>query len=79
MATEPSRADRASQQAASSVRSIWVAVMVLAATIIACAAGFLAYLSGANPPASILAGGGAFGSSTLLFLAIAHYTDGGRR
>lgn len=57
-------------------RWIWVALMVLAAVIVAGLAGLLAHAGGANIPAAILTGGGAFAGAMLLLLAVAHYAGG---
>ena len=59
-------------------RWVWVALMGLAAFIVAGAAGLLAYAGGANIPAAILTGGGAFAGAMLLLLAVAHYASGDR-
>jgi hypothetical protein len=66
------------QQPRTDQRPVWIAIFLLAAAVLGIMAGFLAYASGVNTPAAVLAGGGTFGTATLLFLALAHYATGSR-
>jgi hypothetical protein len=54
-------------------RAIWLALILLTAVIVGAAAGWLAHAGGANPPAAVLTGGGAFAGATLLCLALAQH------
>ena len=78
MAINESRAEQRQQKVTNS-RQVWIALMVLTAAVVGIVAGFLAHASGINPPAAVLAGGGAFGTSILILLAIAHYLGGEHR
>lgn len=78
MATERSSVDDQASRAPGAPRAVWIAIILLTATIIGIAGGFLTHSSGLGVPGSVLAGGGAFSTATLLLLAIAHYADGGR-
>lgn len=59
-------------------RAVWIALIVLAATIIGATAGLLAHASGSVIPAAILVGGGAFFSATLFLLQLLAYATGGK-
>jgi hypothetical protein len=64
--------------AASTPRAVWIAIMLLTATLVAVAAGFLAYAGGARIPTAVLTGGGAFAGTVALLLALLTYATGGR-
>lgn len=51
-------------------RSVWIAVILLAAVHVGAGAGLLAYVGGANVSTAVLTGGGAFGGTVLLLLAL---------
>jgi hypothetical protein len=55
------------------VRGLWLAITALSATLIGIAAGVLSWLGGLNPPTAILTGGGAFGGTVLLALAVLRF------
>jgi hypothetical protein len=59
-------------------RAVWIAIILLTATLIAAAAGLLAYAGGAKVPTAILTGGGAFAGTVFLLLALLAYATGGR-
>ena len=52
---------------------MWVAVIILTASIVGIIAALLAYAGGSNLPLAILTGGGTLSSTTLLLIAIAGY------
>ena len=60
-------------------RAVWTAVICLAATIVAAAAGLLSYAGGAKPPVAVLTAGGAFAGTVLLFMAVVHFLSGDAR
>jgi predicted branched-subunit amino acid permease len=60
-------------------RSVWIALILLAAVPIGTAAGWLAHAGGATAPASILTGGGAFAGAVLLFIAVHQFSTSDRR
>jgi hypothetical protein len=62
-----------------STRLIWIAVILLAATMAGFIAGLWPSPGGGDAAAAILTGGGAFGTATLVLLAIAHFAVGQQR
>jgi hypothetical protein len=54
-------------------RSIWIALVLLAAAIVAVAAGLLAFASGAQLPTALLTGGGAFAGTTAILIALLNF------
>jgi hypothetical protein len=54
-------------------RRVGVLPILLAAGVVSAIAGLLSHAAGNNIPAAILTGGGAFGATVGLLLAIAHY------
>jgi hypothetical protein len=59
-------------------RAVWIAIVLLAATIVAAVAGLLTYAGGAKVPTAILAAGGAFVGATTFLLTLLIYATGGR-
>ncbi len=59
-------------------RALWLTIFILSSLLIGCATVWLSRLSGTGIPGSILAGGGAFGGSLLLFMAIFAFMDRSR-
>ncbi len=59
-------------------RTVWIALILLAAAMVSAAAGLLSYAGGANVPTAILAAGGAYASTVALLLALAAYAAGDR-
>lgn len=55
------------------LRPLWLAYILLVATFVAVAAGLLSWLGGLNPATAVLAGGGAFSATTLLFIALQQF------
>ncbi|WFF08037.1 hypothetical protein O7622_05540 [Micromonospora sp. WMMD1076] len=58
---------------------MWILVILLAAALVSNVAGLLVHASGANVPFAVLAGGGAFGTTVLLLLAIGNFLEKGSR
>jgi len=56
---------------------MWLLVIVLAAALASLVAGLLAHAGGANVPVAVLTGGGAFGTTVLLLLAIGSFLEKG--
>jgi hypothetical protein len=56
-----------------STRALWLALMILFSLIVGAAAGLLVWAGGDNPFVAVLTGGGAFGATLLLLLAIFHF------
>jgi hypothetical protein len=54
-------------------RALWLAIMLLAASILGTSGGLLSWLGGMNTPNAILAGAGAFAGTLLLGIAVAHF------
>lgn len=59
--------------------AVWIAIILLAATFIAAAAGLLAYAGGAKIPTAVLTSGGAFAGTVALLLALVRYATGDGR
>lgn len=59
------------------VRGLWLAITVLAATLTGTAGGLLAWAGGMNPPAAILTGGATFSGTVLLVITMLRFTAGG--
>jgi heme A synthase len=57
-------------------RSVWIALILMAAVIVGAGAGLLAYAGGANVPMAVLTGGGAFAGTVLLLLALLSFASG---
>jgi hypothetical protein len=58
------------------IRTIWLALALLTATLVGAATGLLSWAGGMNPPMATVAGAGAFCTTTLLILtAIGFVTD----
>jgi len=55
------------------LRPLWLAWILLTATLIGVAAGVLSWLAGAAAPAGILAGGAAFAGTTVLLINLEHF------
>jgi len=60
----------------STLRGLWLAIVVLAAALVGAAGGLLAWNGGAIPPLAILTGAGAFSGTVLLFLAMLRFVAG---
>lgn len=60
-------------------RSVWIALILIAAALIGGGAGLLAWAGGANVPMAILTGGGAFGGAIVLLLTLCRYGAGDDR
>jgi hypothetical protein len=56
-----------------SARPLWLALFVLAGTMIGGCAGLLAAAGGANVPTAILTGGATFAGAIGLLLAVSHF------
>ena len=56
-----------------SMRPLWLSWMLLFSLIAGIFAGWLSWAAGQNPFAAALTGGGTFGGSMLLLLAIFHF------
>ena len=61
----------------STLRGLWLAIVMLAAVLVGAAGGLLAWGGGANPPMAILTGAGTFSGAVLLFLAMFRFVAGG--
>jgi hypothetical protein len=61
----------------SSVRGLWLAVILLTAVLTGSAGGLLAWLGGANPPKAILTGASVFSGTVLLSLTMLLFAMGG--
>ncbi|MFF0371276.1 MULTISPECIES: hypothetical protein [Micromonospora] len=59
-------------------RPLWTALIVLTAALVATAAGLLSVAGGVPVPLAIIAGGGAFGGTVALLLAVAHFLTSDR-
>lgn len=59
------------------MRSLWLAVVALAAVFVAVAAGLLSLANGAAPPGAALTGGGAFAATLLLVMAVIRFVTRG--
>ncbi len=57
-------------------RTLWATVMALIAVFTGAGGALLASGAGAPVPTAVLTGGGAFGGTLLLLLAVAHYLEG---
>ena len=57
-------------------RSVWIALVLIVATLVGAGAGLLAHAGGANIPTAVLTGGGAFAGTILLLLALLNYALG---
>lgn len=55
------------------IRALWLAITVLAASMVGTSAGVLSWLGGMNSPNAILAGGGAFAGTVILGLTVIHF------
>jgi hypothetical protein len=55
------------------LRPLWLAWLLLTATLIGVAAGVLSWLAGMTAPAAVLSGGGAFAGATLLLINLQHF------
>ncbi len=60
-----------------STRALWLAVIILVSLMIGVTAGVVTWISNRNPYAGILAGGGSFGGTVLLLLAMAAFLTAG--
>lgn len=56
------------------LRTLWLAVILLTATMIGVVGGILAWLGGMNPPMAVIAGAGAFVTGVMLALRIWDFT-----
>ncbi|MEV6595559.1 hypothetical protein AB0M36_01690 [Actinoplanes sp. NPDC051346] len=56
-----------------STRALWLALMVFFGMVVAVLAGLLSWAGGDSPFAAVLTGGGAFGATVLLLLAIFYF------
>ncbi|MFI5837712.1 hypothetical protein ACIA5A_28945 [Micromonospora sp. NPDC051300] len=61
-----------------STRPLWAALIVLTAVLVGAAAAMLSIAGGVPIPLAVIAGGGAFGGTVALLLAIAHFLADGR-
>jgi hypothetical protein len=61
------------------IRSLWLAVSALAASLVAICAGLLSWASGASVPSAVLASGAAFAGATLFLLGILRFVTEARR
>lgn len=68
--------ERALRLSNSTVRSLWLAITMLAATMVGAASGLLAWAAGANPASAILTAGGGFTGTVLLVLAMLRFAAG---
>ncbi len=57
----------------STVRGLWLTIAVLIGALVGVTAGLLAWAGGMNAPSAVLAGGGAFGGTVLLVLAVLRF------
>jgi hypothetical protein len=58
------------------VRGLWLAITVLAGTLLGTAGGLLAWTGGMNPPMAILTGAASFSGTVLLVIAMLRFTVG---
>jgi hypothetical protein len=74
----PAGSDRPArtEMPAGTPRWVCVVLMLLAAALVAGAAGLLAYAGGATVPNAILTGGAAFAGTVFLLLGLAHFLGG---
>ncbi|SNS32616.1 hypothetical protein SAMN06264365_113206 [Actinoplanes regularis] len=61
----------------STVRALWLALMIFFSLAVGAVAGLLDWASGSNPFAAVLKGGAAFAATLLLLLAIFYFATGG--
>ncbi|MFI5496077.1 hypothetical protein [Actinoplanes sp. NPDC051859] len=54
-------------------RLVWAAIITIVAVLAGVATGLLSAAGGVPLPLAVIAGGGAFGGTTGLLLAVAHY------
>ncbi|MGC9670987.1 hypothetical protein ACNTMW_31120 [Planosporangium sp. 12N6] len=59
-------------------RAVWAAIILLTALPIGAAAGLLSHAGGVPVPLAVVAGGGAFGGTAGLLLALAHFLTDNR-
>jgi hypothetical protein len=57
-------------------RSIWLAIIVLAAVIIAAASGFALHLAHADPAAALVGSGAAFAAAMTIGMAVSRFLTG---
>lgn len=60
----------------STLRGLWLAIVVLAAALVGATGGLLAWSGGASPPMATLTGAGTFSGAALLFLAMFRFVAG---
>lgn len=60
----------------STLRGLWLAIIVIVAALTGAAGGLLAWVGGTTPPMAALTGAGAFGGAVLLFLAMIRFVTG---
>jgi uncharacterized membrane protein len=60
-----------------STRALWLAVIIIVSLLVGVAAGVVTWISNRNPYTGILAGGGSFGGTALLLLAMAAFLTSG--
>ena len=60
-----------------STRALWLALIVFFGFVVAVLAGLLSWAGGDNPFTAVLTGGGAFGATVLLLLAIFYFATAG--
>jgi len=60
-------------------RAVWIAIILITATLIAAVAGLLAHAGGAKIPTAVLTSGGAFAGTVALLLTLVRYATGDRR
>lgn len=58
-----------------SLRAVWVALLLLAGAFVGAVAGLVAYIGGADGPAAILTAGGSAGGAIALLLGLLRYVD----
>jgi hypothetical protein len=58
---------------------MWPLIVVLAAALVSIVAGLLAHAGGASVPVAVLTGGGAFGTTVLLLLAMGNFIEKGSK
>jgi len=56
-----------------SLRSIWIALILIAAVIVGAGAGLLVYATGAEVATAVLSGGVTFAGTVMLLLALAKF------
>jgi hypothetical protein len=54
-------------------RALWMAIFMVAATVVGTAGGVLFWLAGAHPANAIIAGASGFAGMIVMCLAIAHF------